>query len=101
VIGKHCWARTNPDPQEVSSIFPGHIIRDGNRDWLTSSQKWHNPPGGFTIPNSLYLASKPALFGNDTWPWVDPTTGTLYTPPAKARCDAGAPFALAPGATTQ
>jgi hypothetical protein len=73
----------NPDPQTLSTV-----IRDGNYDFLTNSQRWHNTPEGFAIPNSLYLTSKPAFFGNNPWPWVDPTTGAIYTLPAKARYDA-------------
>ena len=76
------------------------VIRDGNYDYLTHSVRWHNTPGGYAIPNSLYLHAKPAFFGRDAWPWVNPTGGTqLYTLPAKARYDAGTPFAPAPGAT--
>ncbi len=67
------------------------VIRDGNYDYLTNSQRWHNTPGKFTIPSSMYLTSKPAFFGDNSWPWVDPTTGTIYTLPAKARYDAGTP----------
>ena len=48
-----------------------------------------------TIPNSMYLTSAPAFFGSNTWPWVDPTTGTTYTLPAKARFDAGTPNQIA------
>ncbi len=77
----------NPDPQTLSTV-----IRDGNYDFLTNSQRWHNTPGGFTIPNSMYLTSKPAFFGNNPWPWVDPTTGATYTLPAKARYEAGIPL---------
>jgi hypothetical protein len=85
------WGDTNLDPQVANSSFPGHIIRDGNWDWLTSSQKWHNTPAGFIIPNSLYLTAKPAFFGSNPWPWIDPTTGTVNILPAKARFDAGTP----------
>ena len=60
------------DPQTLSTV-----IRDGNYDFLTNSQRWHNTPGGFAIPNSMYLTSKPAFFGSNPWPWVDPTTGTI------------------------
>jgi hypothetical protein len=75
-----------PDPQVLATV-----IRDGNYDYLTNSQRWHTTPGGFAIPNSMYLTSKPAFFGSNPWPWSDPTTGTIYTLPAKARYDAGAP----------
>jgi hypothetical protein len=71
-----------PDPTVLSTV-----IRDGNYDFLTNSQRWHNTPGGFAIPNSMYLTSKPAFFGNNPWPWVDPTTGAIYTLPAKAWYD--------------
>ena len=91
------WGDTNAqgewlqDKQMTNSTFPGHMVRDGNFDWLTASQIWHETPGGFTIPNSLYLASKPAFFGSNPWPWVDPSSGATYTLPAKARYDAGTP----------
>jgi Pectate lyase superfamily protein len=77
-----------PDPKTLSTV-----IRDGNYDFLTNSQRWHNTPGGFVIPNSMYLTSKPAFFGIDPWPWIDPTTGTIYKLPAKERYDAGTPIA--------
>ncbi|MBO0734209.1 MAG: pectate lyase [Methylocapsa sp.] len=76
-----------PDPKVLTTV-----IRDGNYDFLTNSQRWHNTPGGFAIPNSMYLTAKPAFFGNNPWPWVDPSTGTAYTLPAKARYDAGTPL---------
>ena len=83
----------NPDPLTLSTV-----IRDGNFDYLTNSVHWHNTPAGFTIPNSMYLSSKPAFFGTYTWPWVDATGATkLYVLPAKARYDAGTPFAPPPG----
>jgi hypothetical protein len=65
-------------------------LRNGNWDWATRAQHWYGV-GGTTdggampvaIPNSFYLTSKPAFFGANPWPWVDPTTGTTYTLPAK------------------
>ena len=79
------------DPKAVSTL-----IRGGNYDYLTNSVHWENIPSK-TLPNSLYLSGKPAFFGSYTWPWVDPTGSTqLYILPAKARYDAGKPFALPP-----
>ena len=50
-----------------------------------------------TLPDSLYLTSKPAFFGNNTWPWVDATGATkLHTLPARARYDAGTPNVIVP-----
>jgi hypothetical protein len=72
-------------------------LRDGNWDWVTKAQQWHGVGGAMgtgtaaPIPNSLYLSSKPAFFGSNTWPWVDPTTGATYVLPAKTRFDTWAP----------
>jgi hypothetical protein len=64
--------------------------RTANWDWYTRAEHCYAYGGttdsgcsGVTVPNSLYLTSKPAFFGTQTWPWVDPTTGTTYTLPAK------------------
>ncbi|HLK79989.1 MAG TPA: pectate lyase [Xanthobacteraceae bacterium] len=58
--------------------------RDGNWDFLTNSQRWHNTPSGFPIPNSLYLAKKPQAFGSgDSWPWTNPSAGTVGLLPAQ------------------
>jgi hypothetical protein len=89
---------TNQWSQDAEPGALASVIRDGNYDYLTNSVHWHNTPGGYAIPNSLYLSAKPAFFGSYPWPWVDPTGGTqLHTLPAKARYDAGTPFAPAPG----
>ena len=82
------WGVLYPDPKTLSTV-----IRDGNYDFLTNSQRWHDTPGGFGIPNSMYLTSKPGFFGSNPWPWIDPTTGAIYTLPAKERYDAGTPIA--------
>lgn len=83
------------------------ILRDGNFDYVTDQVHWHGiggtgsgngltPPTSSTLPDSLYLSSKPAFFGAIAWPWVDgsnavtPLPGTL---PARTRYDAGTPNA--------
>ena len=65
-------------------------LRNGNRDWVIQQQEWFGLGGTSSgsvapqpIPNSLCLTAKPAFFGPNQWPWVDPTTGTTYTLPAK------------------
>lgn len=75
------------DPKTLSTV-----IRDGNYDFLSNSQKWHNTPSGFAMPESLYLKAKPAYFGSNAWPWVNPSNGSLGTLPAKARFDNGTYF---------
>jgi hypothetical protein len=77
----------HPDPKTLSTI-----IRDGNYDFLTNSQKWHRTQSGFAMPNSLYLRAKPAFFGANPWPWVDPADGSLATLPAKPRFENGTNF---------
>ena len=65
----------------------GTVLRQGNYDYATNQVHWANGPQ--QLPLSLYLTSKPAFFGSNPWPWVDPTgTPTLYTLPARARFDA-------------
>ncbi len=65
----------------------GTVIREGNFDYATSQVHWVAGPQ--TLPASLYLSGKPAFFGNNPWPWVDPTgTVKVATLPARARFDA-------------
>jgi hypothetical protein len=49
-------------------------VRDGNYDYATKSVHWDRAPQ--TFPDSLYLASKPAFFGDLAWPWVDGTNAS-------------------------
>ncbi len=85
---------SGPDPDVVSSV-----IRDGNWVWAgTPAAHWDGLGGaGSTpqeLPDSLYLAGKPAFFGAQRWPWVDPLgTTKVYVLPAKARYEAGTPNA--------
>ncbi|HWW94567.1 MAG TPA: Ig-like domain-containing protein [Vicinamibacteria bacterium] len=80
------WGATSADPKVLSTV-----IRGGNFDYVTNSVHWENLTQQ-TLPNSLYLTAKPGFFGNNPWPWVDPTGATpLSTLPARARFDAGNP----------
>ena len=85
LIGWNDLSRHAPDPTVAKTV-----IRDGNWDWYLAQQTWLNSAPA-PLPDSLYLSCKPAFMGLNTWPWVDPTTGTTYTLPAKARYDAGTP----------
>jgi hypothetical protein len=88
------WGMT-PDPKTLATV-----VRGGNFDYLTSAVAWTSSLQAQTLPASLYLKAKPAFFGSYQWPWVDPTGDTkLHVLPAKARLEAGTPFAPAPGAT--
>jgi len=82
------WNDVSPyttDPKVAATA-----IRDGNWDSFLSQQTWLSSSEA-PLPDSMYLTCKPAFFGSDTWPWTDPSTGTIYTLPAKARFDAGTP----------
>jgi hypothetical protein len=61
----------------------------GNYDNVNKKVTWDSSIGDHAIPLSLYLASKPAFFGSNPWPWVtpeasNPLTGVL---PAKIRAN--------------
>ena len=81
------WEQSG-DPDVASTL-----IRDGNFDYLTNRVHWNvDRQGAVSLPDSLYLKSKPSFFGAARWPWVDPLGSTnLYVLPAKARYDAGKP----------
>jgi hypothetical protein len=70
-------------------------LREGNWDWVTRSQRWHGIGGAVgsskpqPIPDSLYLMAKPAFFGSNPWPWVNPSNGAVSTLPAKACFEQG------------
>jgi hypothetical protein len=99
-IGWDDWPPYPTDPLSLSTT-----IRDGNFDYLTNQVHWHGlggkgsgngltPPAVSLLPDSLYLQAKPWFFYASQWPWIDATgTTKFYTLPAKARYDAGTPFA--------
>jgi hypothetical protein len=83
------WSQPNAPWSQMDTTIET-MTRNGNWDWVTKAQHWYGTGGvtdgavePMTIPNSFYLVSKPAFFGTQTWPWVDPTTGATYTLPAK------------------
>jgi hypothetical protein len=77
-------------PYTVDTQVAATAVRDGNWDTLLGKQTWLNGSAG-SLPDSLYLTGKPAFFGSNRWPWVDPTTGATYTLPAQARYSADTP----------
>jgi hypothetical protein len=88
------WDSVKPYPTDAQ--VSATTLRHGNFDYVTNTVKWESALTDHTLPNSLYLAQKPAFFdagSGYTWPWVDPVGATkLYALPAKARYDAGTPF---------
>jgi hypothetical protein len=100
VIMYYIGAQQNPGSWDWVANTYQTQLRQGNWDWYTQTQTWlgiggtqTNPLGSpQPMPNSMYLGAAPAFFGSACqWPWVDPSTGTTYTLPAKARFDAGTP----------
>jgi hypothetical protein len=101
-----CYQHANPNPDGGKCLAT--MLRDGNYDYLTKQVHWHGiggtgqnngltPPADSTLPDSLYLKSKPAFFGSGPWPWVDGSNATNSVAgqlPARVRYDAGTPNAL-------
>ncbi len=93
------YPRGTHDPKAdfTFSNPPGTTIARGNYDFLDNAVTWDPNNKDHVLPNSLYLTQKPAFFSAGRgyiWPWVNPTgSPQLYTLPAKARYDAGTPFA--------
>jgi hypothetical protein len=75
-------------------------IRHGNWDYgFTNGVVWDPQSSVHTFADSLYLSATPAFWSSwkgqqgtgpygGTWPWVDGTTGTTDTLPARAAFDA-------------
>jgi hypothetical protein len=64
------------------------LLRHGNFDYVTNTTVWDPKIATRELPPSLYLTAKPAFFGEELWPYVDPErepkVGVL---PAKKRFD--------------
>ena len=80
------------DPKVLSTV-----LRGGNFDYVTNTVHWESIAPQ-TIPNSLYLSAKPAFFGALCMAvGRSNRTRQALDAPAKARFDAGTPFAPPPG----
>jgi hypothetical protein len=86
LLGWNAKPPYTPDPRVSATA-----VRDGNWDMLLRRQTWLTSPRPAPLPDSLYRRTKPKFFGASPWPWVDPSTGTVATLPAKLRYDAGRP----------
>ena len=79
---------TYEDPKS-SSATANQLYRHGNYDYATGSVIWDSTNSNHSLPESLYLPGKPAFFGSEPWPFVDPTrTPMVGVLPAKKRFDA-------------
>lgn len=73
------WWSMHPAASVLNTTF-----RYGNYDFIQNAQSWYGT-SPVPMPSSLYLTNKPAFFGSNTWPFVDPLNGTINTLPAFAR----------------
>jgi hypothetical protein len=78
-------------PKEADPLVVLRTYRHGNYDYVTNAVAWDPKNSLHTLPASLYLTQKPAFFGSNAWPWVEPTASTdagrLGVLPAKVRFD--------------
>jgi hypothetical protein len=104
--------RTSPWPNRMSyggTLWDGRtptfttkakdkLWRHGNWDAVHGSIfDWNAAFPARQVASSYFLTSAPPFFGGSTWPWIEATGATdaarVGTLPAKARFDAGMPFA--------
>jgi len=92
LLGWDDWAPYPMDPQVRATA-----LRHGNFDYLTGAVAWDPAIAARELPASLYRRTRPPFFDAGrgyTWPWVEPGgPERLFSLPAKARYDAGTPFA--------
>jgi hypothetical protein len=66
-----------------------HLFVNGNFDPVNNAVVWDPTLTRRDLPPSLYLTAKPAFFGTERWPFVDPLgTPMVGVLPAKKRYDA-------------
>jgi len=76
------------DPQSAAATA-NQLYRHGNYDYATGTVVWDPTNSNHSLPESLYLSGKPAFFGSEAWPFVDPTRNPMVgVLPAKKRFDA-------------
>lgn len=76
------WAM-DPDPTVLATLLSVE-----NYDHRASAR---TDPTGLALPPSLYRTTKPAFFGTQPWPGIDPVTGVASSSPAELRFLAGTP----------
>jgi hypothetical protein len=71
---------TDPENQTLDLNVRATILRHGNFDYFNNVIVWDPGISDHTLPNSLYLASKPSYFGFLQWPPIDPANPGAVTP---------------------
>ena len=78
------WTVTFPNTDNADTM-----LRHGNYDYYNNAAVWDGGIVSHSIPNSLYLSSKPSWFGSLVWPAFGPdVSGLVQHIPAKDRWDA-------------
>jgi hypothetical protein len=79
---------------DYDAVTPDTILRWGNYDYASAAVRWEaseiptdaTVPGTHTLPASLYLAAKPAWFGDAAWPPIGPDVAGYVTPIPAVTC---------------
>jgi 5-hydroxyisourate hydrolase-like protein (transthyretin family) len=72
------------------------LLVHGNYFDATGQIEWDDDIDGRVIPQSLYLDARPRFYGTSPWPSSGADLGPACTNPARARHEAGTPFATPP-----
>jgi hypothetical protein len=92
VLGYWGTDRTNLSAYDLTVY--NSLLRHMNFDYATGGVKYCNTDGGpgcqsgtasTTLPNSLYLSSKPSWYSGCTWPAINPVGPAVNDIPAKLR----------------
>ncbi len=76
------WSLGHPGDPEVKKT----LLRHGNFDWVTRQVQWDPKIADHKLPDSLYLASKPAFFNKLPWPPIGPDRKPMVSSiPARER----------------
>jgi hypothetical protein len=99
----HTLPNTLDGCQQLDRNVKATIIRHGNYDYVNNTVVWDPAISDHTIPNSLYLAGKPAWWGDLPWPAIGPDlTPMVGMIPAQQRFANGMPApAPTPGVTLE
>ncbi len=66
------------------------LLAHGNFDYASGRVVWDERLADHSMPPSLYLRAKPAWFGDELWPYVDPQRSPMVgTLPARRRFENG------------
>lgn len=76
------WSLGHPGDPRVAET----LLRHGNFDYVSGKTQWDPKIADHKLPDSLYLAAKPAFFGKLPWPPIGPDRKPMAgTIPARER----------------